>query len=267
MDLVLTIGELAVFPFAMAAIGGYLAAKVLDTASERKLFIGVFTILFVFGYSISAIRETRVSRMENMRSQTIDNMYGQIQTLVGAIAHPSPNQEHQQIFDALHAMAEKLKISPPVIVKPPPASPTPEQALHVMPNQQLRDYTTAMANKMRDFETQFRTSQINAELARQQIQTSDRDQLQQIWTQQTQDIIRANEEHENQFKKQLWGNAYALRTELLLRLKQAGIIAPTMPIGPQADATITLDEGRLLVPEPITDAANYLELLARALPA
>ena len=40
-----------------------------------------------------------------------------------------------------------------------------------------------------------------------------------------------------------------------------------MPIGPQADSTITLDEGRLLGPEPITDAANYLELLARALPA
>jgi hypothetical protein len=267
LDLVLTIAELAVFPFAMAAIGGYLAAKVLQTRWERSLFITVFAILFVFGVLVSAVRETRASRLDEKKTQTIADMYGQIQILVGTVTHPSANPEHQEISASLRALSDKLKIPAPVVaIKPPPPSPTPDQALRKMSNKELRDYTMNMANKMRDFEAEYRATEINNEMTRPRIATTDPDQQKQIWMQQLQETIIASTSHENEFKKRFWGDAYKLREELLERLKQAGITPPSLAVGPQSQAKMVLDEGRLLGPGPISNAANYLELLVRAIP-
>jgi hypothetical protein len=138
--------------------------------------------------------------------------------------------------------------------------PTPEETLHRMSNRQLREYTVSVANSMRDFETKYYPRVASSPT------TNDPTDRQQQFFMREQEYQNQERTYENEFKKQLWGKSYTLRDELLGRLKQAGITPPSLALGPQSQAKMVLDEGRLNGPGPIGNAANYLELLARALP-
>ncbi|MBV9885219.1 MAG: hypothetical protein JO119_01595, partial [Acidobacteria bacterium] len=157
-DLILTICELAAFPFAMATIGGYLAAKVLERPWEKRLFITIFVVLFVCGMLVSIIRETRVARLDQKKDERLENMQNLLQTAIGAIMHPPANPEHQDMVSRLNAIGNSLKVPPKVIVQQPlpPKTPlTTEERFKAMSNQELRDYAIQWANKLRDFEKSF----------------------------------------------------------------------------------------------------------------
>jgi len=262
IDLVLTIAELAVFPFLLAAIGGYLAAKVLDDEKQRKLFIGTFIVLFVCGVLFSSIRETRAARADELRNKTIRDMYGQITVMVGLITHPAGNMEHQNIVAMLNGLSDKLKIPKPVIPKP---EPTPEQKLRAMNTEQLRNYTIDLAQQMRNFEAAFMQIRFATTINRPRIQTNDENLLRQEWQQEVQQEIAQSTEHESEFRNKYWGAAHSLRDELLDRYKRAGKTPPTVGYM-QGEANSVLDMGSTAGADPIAMAANYLEALARGLP-
>jgi hypothetical protein len=154
----------------------------------------------------------------------------------------------------------------------PGPAPTPEEALHKMPNKDLREYTLSFANNMRDFDAKF-APQFPPAL---QIPVPTDEEGRQKWLQERQvRMFQEQQQERNQertydteFKKQFWGKAITLREELLLRLKKSGITPPELPrVGQRAAVQWVFDEGRFLEGGGVANAANELELLARALPS
>jgi hypothetical protein len=274
-DLVLTVCELATFPFLMAAIGGYLAAKVLEQTWEKKLFITVFAVLFVGGMVVSIVRETRVARQDKKKDERLDVMQGLLQTAVSVISHPPANLEHQDMVSKLNAIGDKLKVPPKVIVQqlPPPKSPlTTEERFKAMQNSELRDYTLQWINKLRDFEKNYEVTDYNQSAQfRWPVDPALRDQAMQVQLAKT---IQLSMDHENEFQKYYWGDMHSLYAEIKNRLDAAGVKVPSPsealpgPFLPGGGAFIlqTISDGRLSGPSPLGGVANYLEVLARALP-
>jgi hypothetical protein len=74
-------------------------------------------------------------------------------------------------------------------------------------------------------------------------------------------MLNAYREREAQFKQVYLGKALALRDELIKRYIQIGVVPPKSQNG-----VIAFDYQSLAGPDPIGEAATYLETLARELP-
>lgn len=274
-DLVLAVCELAAFPFALAAIGGYLAAKVLEKSWEKSLFITVFVVLFVGGMTVSIVRETRVARQDRRKDGRLDAMQGLLQTAVSDMSHPAANPEHQDMVFKLNAIGDRLKVPPKVIVQqsPPPKTPlTTEERFKAMQNSELRDYALQWANKLRDFEKNYQATGFNQSAQfRWPVDPALRDQAMQDQFART---VQLSRDHDNEFQKYYWGETRSLYAEIKNRLEAGGGKVPSpgealsglfLPLGGSLILE-TISNGRLSGPSPLQGVANYLEILARALP-
>jgi hypothetical protein len=192
-------------------------------------------------------------------------MYGQIQTLVGQVLHPEPNSEHREIAAQIQTLMDKLKTTKATdrtVVAP--TLPTQDQELSRMSNQELRDYTINLSNRMREFAAVYRAKQVNNEMSWQQI-GQDKSKREEIWRNQTQQLLQNGVEHEKEFRQQFWGDVHVTYNEIMMRLLKAQIRPPDMPSSFGTGARVLIQEGAIVGADPIENAASYLEILARTL--
>jgi hypothetical protein len=150
------------------------------------------------------------------------------------------------MFDLLKTAVPKPEISSTV------------ENISRLPNEQIRRRVADLATAMRIFEGGRRSANA-AELIDRLPPSATREQRHAAWTEQTTRMLTRSAEEQTQFRIQFLPQALALREAMLNRL---GI----MPPYPPQPRVVALDFGMLAGVSPISDAANYLEELARRLP-
>jgi len=153
---------------------------------------------------------------------------------------------------AVAAAAQILKAATPSL------SPT-KSVYEAMNNIQLQNFVLDFAKELRDFEATYRNS-------RNAISSKEQSNVLAATTQVERDRSFNNMMAENmqlrsredlEFRQHYFGEAIAVRDVLLQRV-------PNAP--KPKESLIALDSGSLTGPEPISDVADYLELLARKIP-
>jgi hypothetical protein len=174
----------------------------------------------------------------------------------------------------LTATMNQLQQRPPamkIIREKPPEPPRTEEAkLRKMSNSEFRQYAMDWAKKLRDFETKFSTEDSARFLAvpRFGADQTARDLYMSTWSQ---EMVRRNQEHLNDYKNGFWSETVAVYNELDRRYKTPGKTLPepaqVIPFAIAGGFLIknTLS-GNLNGPHPIGELADYLEILARQLP-
>ena len=154
----------------------------------------------------------------------------------------------------------------------PPAPATEEARLRGMGEHEFRQYALDWTKKLRNFETEF----MNEESARfMAIPTfgadqAARDRYMAIYSS---EAIRINAAHLDQYKNDYWGETKSIYDEIVRRYKHYGKPLPEpaqlLPFPVLAGGNLVKNtlNGGLAGPHPITDVADYLELLVRGLPS
>lgn len=126
-------------------------------------------------------------------------------------------------------------------------------------NAELSRQAIALATEMRDFETEFRNRGWEiSEYEREKVRNAATEREKNIfWRQFTNNLLRRSNEHNNQFRQRYLGRAVHLRDEMLRRVEH--------PPNFDSHRLIAFD-GMLAGPSPVSDAADYLDQLARNLP-
>jgi hypothetical protein len=128
-----------------------------------------------------------------------------------------------------------------------------------LPVAKIRDRVRAVADGMRTFEAGKRTADMRALLERQHSEGQTEEQKNAAWRAETNQMMQRSIEAQNEFRSRYMPEASALRDEMSRRL---GIFPPYSP----DHRTVALDYGMLAGVSPLSDAADYLEALARRLP-
>jgi hypothetical protein len=129
-------------------------------------------------------------------------------------------------------------------------------------NAQLRDAAIEFAAKMRSFEANTDAIEFGSPDRNQT-----EEQRNQAWNKMQNDIIVHFRQKSLAFSNNYLGNAVELRNEIILRLESVGILKPYVGMSFfDRDGSEVLDGGLLAGASPVTDAANYLEKLARMIP-
>jgi hypothetical protein len=143
---------------------------------------------------------------------------------------------------------------------PAEASPPPKKSQYeLMSNTDLQTNAILLAREMRDLEMKYRDREDN-EMAREQnamiraTTEAERNNLFSVFRELDSQI---RSEFQNAFNQQFLVSARLIRDEILRRL-------PPQP--KPKESIIALEYGSLAGPNPVTEAANYIESLARMLP-
>jgi hypothetical protein len=271
----LRIAAYGAIPIAMAWGGGHLAAMAFDDATDRRRWRLGFILLAVFGIAVVTIVEVKVDMEHKAEQLSVAQL---LSTMSGNILRPPINPEHQDMVSRLDAIREKLKVPSVariIIQRPPfPGAPlTTEERFKAMTNSELRDYALQWTNKLRDFEKNYEGIEYsNAAQFRWPVDPALRSQAMQDNIART---VQLSRDHENEFQKYYWGETRSLHAEIKNRFEARGGKVPTpgevlpslfLPLG-GALILETISNGKLSGPSPLQGVANYLEILARALPA
>lgn len=125
-------------------------------------------------------------------------------------------------------------------------------------NAELSRQAIALAVEMRDFETEHRNRDWEiSEYERDRVRSAREKEKDLFWRQYANNSIRRSNEHQNRFRQRYLGKAVHLRDEMLRRVQP--------PPNFDSHRLIAFD-GMLAGPSPVSDAADYLEQLARSLP-
>lgn len=259
LELIVNILALAVIPLVMAAYGGYLAAEMIADARERKKAKLIFWGLAVFGVFIVGYQQYLAHKADERHAKSATD---QISTLAGLVLHPPQNPDTQaavvalrDAIAALHVGKSESAVRKAAIAsqpaQPPAVSQTPTSPVNPLAslsNEELKKRTLELAKKMRDFETAYRQREYNIILQR---TTTDAE-----WQQKTQQELALSMDKQNEFRNQYLGEALSLRDEILRRLHETY---------QDPQHRLIAFEGILAGPSPISDAADYLESIARRL--
>lgn len=134
-----------------------------------------------------------------------------------------------------------------------------EQPDPTISNAELSRQAIALATEMRDFETESRNRGWEiSEYEREKVSNAATEREKNIFRRQfTNNLLRRSNEHQNQFRQRYLGKAVHLRDEMLRRVEH--------PPNLDSRRLIAFD-GILAGPSPVSDAADYLDQLARNLP-
>ncbi len=132
------------------------------------------------------------------------------------------------------------------------------QNLSHLSNNQIKQHVSTLAARMRTFEAGLKSTQMR-DMAQQLPKGASQQQREADWNAKTATMFSQSAEAQSQFRSQFLPQALALREIMSKRL---GILQPC----PSDRKTVALDFGMLAGASPVSDAADYLEGLARQLP-
>lgn len=156
-------------------------------------------------------------------------------------------------LDRLQETLDTIKSAMPV-----PDTGSAVQNLSQLSNIQLRQRVSDLTARMRTFEAGIKESQMK-ELSSRSPANLSPEQRQTEWNAYTARMLSQSAEAQAQFRSQFLPQALALREAISTRV---GILQPYS----SDPKTVALDYGMLAGVSPISDAADYLESLARRLP-
>jgi len=135
-----------------------------------------------------------------------------------------------------------------------------EYEVKVQSNNQLRDFTANVVKRMRDLSykhKQIRDQESAKDWALIRENRNDLQKAAEIWNQETEEIVQEHTNLEYEFKTNILGDAIYARDELLSRIAN--------PPQQSADLSAAAFRGFLAGADPVGEAANYLERLAKQL--
>lgn len=254
-------------------VAGLLTVAVALLAEEvrgwyRKALWVLVVILVVGLAGVQIVERAGVEkenkRLESDRKTDADEQRKNLTTVISQMSN---------LTIAINQLQQRPPVTTIIRERPPQPSPTEEAKLLKMNNSEFRQYAMDWAKKLRDFETKFSTEDAARFLAMPRFgaDQSARDIYMSTWSQ---EMVRRNQEHLNEYKNNFWSETVAIYNELDRRYKTTGKTLPEPgQVMPFATAVMGGDflikntlGGNLNGPHPIGELADYIEILARQLP-
>ena len=245
---------LALIPTILAAIGNHLAANVI---SDEKLRMSLKR--WIWGLAIISILLVGISQWIAINDGTRHE--SQIGYLVGQMGVLTDVKS--QIGDTAASLRELVQLhrvrpqTPTDEARPRISTTPPEDPLKHLSNDVIRQRTIELAKKMRDFEKMKKIEDINLTIRPPYPPDATEKEKHLAWELGAAQFLRRSTERQTEFKNQFLSEALNLEESLLSRLGK--------PMPPIIERPPALAPAMLVGPSPISDAADYLERLARQL--
>jgi uncharacterized protein YsxB (DUF464 family) len=261
-DVLLKVAAYAVIPLVMAVIGNNLASEVIQDAKRRRMYKGVFIVLAAIGVvgtwlvewrsDVSHTKEVTESGQAILRvqEQLTSNQLQSAQDmgylkgrLDAALDRPTPQLDMQKFASALSASSALLI----------------QAQVKAQSDEELKAQTIQLARDMRALESSYQSrveSALGFESMPPNATAAERNAAFQKGVAAEQQLMQ----QENlDFRNKFLARAITLRDELIANLGKTPL--PNVP-----NYKLIAFDGMLAGPSPISDAADYLEMLANKLP-
>jgi len=255
-DILLKVLGYAVVPLVMAWIGNHLASKVIEDKRRRNMYRGAFFILVFLGIAFTWLVEWRSDISHAVEIKESREALGKLQStltanqienasalgyLKGKLDQPRQPADFSALGDAIARSNAQLIAN--------------EQKR--ISDKDLSAHAIDFAKRMRAFETAMKSAEDAQIYPPANLSSA---QLQDFYKNRGAAMAAFYERATEQFRSQFLGEAVNLRNQMEQRLKDKG-----QPLPPHEAYKMIAFDCALAGPSPISDAADYLEALARRL--
>jgi hypothetical protein len=208
-DTLLNMAINVILPFLMALGGGILAAKALTSETEKRMWIFGFILIFLLCVGLSFVQQVRdTTAKESARAQSqqrdlqssgeIKYMQGELDSINRVLGTLSSNSNPNQVAAVLKSlMPEETKLS----------------------RKQLCNRATALAQKIRLFQSEFESQEMDASMREsQEFAGKTREELRARGQQIALERERRNDNHTFEFRNQYMSDAKYIHDQIMNRL-------------------------------------------------
>jgi len=253
---VLALIGLALIPMILAVIGNHLAASTVGDGRLQKLLKRWIWGLASLSIILTVASQYLAFKDANRHDLEIDFLKGRLQVLNEIVSASS-----QGMGSSLRELVHLHRIKPQAPAdsrRDESAETIPEDPLLHLTNDVVKQKTIELAQKMREFEKAYKIKQIDDLMVRPPYsRDATQEERRLAWELETMRTLRRSTERQTEFRNQFSSEALNLEESLLARL---GKTMPSLEERPPA-----LPYGMLVGPSPVSDAADYLERMARQL--